>query len=65
MVREEIKRKINEKAYHTIREIRRDYSHVRISDDGTISLHKEGWKVWVSKIGGVYRVAAIEEIKNK
>ncbi len=55
---------INEKAYHTIREIRGDWKVVRINDSGMVSIVWEGWKVWVSKIGGVYRVAAIEENKN-
>ncbi len=63
MVRGEIKRMINEKAYHTIREIRADWKVVRINDSGMVSIVWEGWKVWVSKIGGVYRVAAIEENK--
>jgi hypothetical protein len=62
MVRSEIKKMINEKAYHTIREIRGDWKVVRINDSGMVSILSEGWKIWVAKIGGVYRVAAIEEI---
>jgi len=64
MVRNEIKRMINEKAYHTIREIRRDWGLVKISDSGMVSLISEGCRVWISKVGGVYKVAAIEEIKK-
>ena len=62
MVRSEIKKMINEKSYHTIREIREDWKIVRINDSGMVSIVWEDWKVWVSKIGGVYRVAAIEEL---
>jgi hypothetical protein len=62
MVRSEIKKMINEKAYHTIREIRKDWKVVRINDSGMVSILSEGWKVWVANIGGVYKVAAIEEI---
>lgn len=62
MVRSEIKSMINEKSYHTIREIRRDWKVVRINDSGMVSILSEDWKVWVAKIGGVYKVAAIEEI---
>ena len=64
MVRGEIKRMINEKAYHTIREIRRDWGLIKISDSGMVSLISEGCRVWISKVGGVYKVAAIEEIKK-
>lgn len=64
MVRGEIKRMINEKAYHTIREVRRDWGLVKISDSGMVSLISEGCRVWISKVGGVYKVAAIEEIKK-
>jgi hypothetical protein len=53
---------INEKAYHTIREIRGDWKVVRVNDSGMVSILLEDWKIWVAKIGGVYRVAAIEEV---
>jgi hypothetical protein len=62
MVRSEIKSMINEKSYLTIRDIRRDWKVVRVNDSGMVSILWEGWKVWVAKIGGVYKVAAIEEI---
>lgn len=62
MVRSEIKSMINEKSYLTIRDIRRDWKVVRVNDSGMVSILWEDWKVWVAKIGGVYRVAAIEEI---
>ena len=64
MVRNEIKKRINERAYHTIREIRRDWSVVKVSDEGMVSIISEGWRVWISKVGSVYKVAAIDEIKN-
>lgn len=64
MVRNEIKRMINEKAYHTIRDIRRDWGVVKISDTGVVTLISEGCRVWVSKVGSIYKVAAIDEIKN-
>ena len=62
MVRSEIKSMINEKSYLTIRDIRRDWKVVRINDSGMVSILSDGWKIWVAKIGGVYKVAAIEEI---
>jgi hypothetical protein len=64
MVRNEIKRIINEKAYHTIRDIRRDWGVVKISDTGVVTLISEGCRVWVSKVGSIYKVAAIDEIKK-
>jgi hypothetical protein len=62
MVRSEIKSMINGKSYLTIRDIRRDWKVVRINDSGMVSILSDGWKIWVAKIGGVYKVAAIEEI---
>jgi hypothetical protein len=62
MVRSEIKGMINKKAYHTIRDIRKDWKVVRVNDSGMVSILSDDWKVWVAKIGGVYIVAAIEEI---
>ena len=53
---------INGKSYLTIRDIRRDWKVVRINDSGMVSILSDGWKIWVAKIGGVYKVAAIEEI---
>jgi hypothetical protein len=64
MVRNEIKKRINERAYHTIREIRRDWGVVKISDTGVVTLISEGCRVWVSKVGSIYKVAAIDEIKK-
>jgi hypothetical protein len=64
VVRNEIKKRINERAYHTIREIRRDWGVVKVSDGGMVSIISEGWRVWISKVGSVYKVAAIDEIKN-
>jgi hypothetical protein len=62
MVRSEIKSMINGKSYLTIRDIRRDWKVVRVNDSGMVSILSDGWKIWVAKIGGVYKVAAIEEI---
>jgi hypothetical protein len=64
MVRDKIKSMINGKSYHTIREIRKDWGWVKVSESGMVSLISEGCRVWISKVGGVYKVAAIDEIKK-
>ena len=61
-----VKRELDERYWETIRDIRREYPIARITQDGLVNIivYREGftWSVMMGKIGGIYKVAVIEEI---
>ncbi len=65
-VKGEIKKWIDEKYWETIRDIRKEYTIGGISQDGLVSIvvyrENTAWGVKLGKVGGIYKVAVIEEI---
>jgi hypothetical protein len=65
-LKSEVKKWIDGKYWETIRSIRKEYPIGGITKDGLVNIivYREGfsWSVMLGKIGGVYKVAIIEEI---
>ena len=65
-LKSDVKKWIDERYWETIRSIREEYPIARITPDGLVNIivYREGlsWSVMLGKIGGIYKVAVIEEI---
>jgi hypothetical protein len=65
-IKASIKREIDERYWETIRSIRKEYPIGGISPDGLVSIvvyrENTAWGIKLGKVGGIYKVAVIEEI---